>query len=198
MHIGCQTDIRTAVKEWAGVIAVLGSGNQILMVRKYAPPTQEFLLYPTFSYCNEFASEPEQFNLKIQPQYRELALREGEKTRKKAQESCLIDLAYFARVSEHVEISSIADWNKLTPFYIWTRDHVSKYVLGAKKGNCSIWILRVFALPKTVEIGRVNQGGPPSLYHHHEGIDVSGSESVLTDEEFKIKRDAILNVLKGA
>ncbi len=187
---------RAAVKEWSGVIDALGQGRQTVLVRKTLPPSDTFFLYPTFTYCNVYESNPQSFNEKLKVEFQESALRSGQQTRVRAQSACLVDFGYFAKIEKVIEVTDWSVLAALSPFYIWTEKHVLEYANQAKN-SCYVWIIRVYKLNKPIEIGRISQGGPPSVYHHHEPLSVENAFAVLSDSVFNNTKKEILHLVKN-
>ena len=186
--------IQNAVKEWAGVVNALGEGNQLVIVRRYPPRTNDLLLYPTFNYYNSHKTERASFDEKFQPAFSERAWIAGKYAMERGQKECLVDVDYWAHVDEVLSVQDQTPWKLLSPFFIWSSEHVENYAKGSKTGNVLLWILRVQKLPKTLVLGRIAQGGPPDFYKHHETIDTTGSKPVLRDAEYEERKAQILKI----
>ena len=185
--------LRLAVKEWAGVIQALGAGDQILLIRKYEPEQKSFLLYPTYSYYTQDKSNPERFDSKFQQKYlktaRDAALAELE-------QSDIVKLRYLFEVDKTVSVPKDFPVNKITPFMIWSSEHVAGYAEKAYAG-LSIWIGRTKKLTEPILAARQTTGGSITTYKHFEDFKVSGAALVIPEQQYEEKRDKLIDSINA-
>lgn len=189
--------LQLGVKEWAGVVKSAGSGDQLIIVRRYDPRAKELFYYPTFNYYNSEKNNRESFDEKFQSAFRDSAWEAGKLALERGQKECLVDVDYWAEVKHIVSIDEKFSWKKLKDFYIWSPEHVEKYAQGSRTGSVLLWVMRTYKFPKTVVLGRIAQGGPPDFYKAQIEIDTAGSKPVLSEDEFKTKESAILKATEG-
>lgn len=189
--------LQNAVKEWAGVVKAIGDGEQLIIVRRYEPRSQDLFLYPTFNYYNSDKGNREGFDAKFQTPFRDLAWTVGKKAMERGQSECLVDVSYWVHVNQIISIEDHSVWKKLSKFYIWSPEHVENYAKGSRTGNVLLWILRAYKFAEPIVIGRIAQGGPPDFYKHHEEISTDKSKPVLNDTEFEKRESEIIKVCGG-
>lgn len=186
--------LQNAVKEWAGVVNKIGTGEHLLIVRRYDPRTRDLFLYPTFNYYISEKGNREEFDAKFQTPFREAAWVAGKHAMERGQGEWLVDISHWVHVAQVINITDHSVWKKLSKFYIWSPEHVETYAKGSRTGNVLLWILRAYAFADPIAIGRIAQGGPPDFYKHHEEISTDKSKPVLADAEFDKRLTEILKV----
>jgi restriction system protein len=186
--------LQNAVKEWAGVVNAIGTGEQLIIVRRYEPRSRDLFLYPTFNYYNSEKANREGFDAKFQAPFRDSAWSAGKHAMERGQAECLVDISYWVHVDQVINIEDHSVWKKLSKFYIWSPEHVESYAKGSRTGNVLLWILRAHKFAEPIVIGRIAQGGPPDFYKHHEEISTDKSKPVLADAEFDKRVAEILKV----
>jgi len=182
------------MKEWSAVVDALGSGQQIILIRKRAPRYQDFLLFPTFTYYQRFIKEPEKFDALFQAGYVEAARKSGAATMKQAHDDMLGNIDYFAHVDQTLAVSGSDAWDRISGSFIWAPKHVKEYAASAA-GPLYVWILKVHKFPQTVVAGRTGGGGIPDLYKHHEEVETGKAKPVLSALDFDSKKKNLLSKL---
>lgn len=178
--------IKKCVKEWNAVIEALGHGKQIILIRKYAPSSNEFLLYPTFSYTRK-NDYPDFFKEKYWKFISKYALPN--------QTDKLIEIKYFAKVHEVIEMPYKYLW-KIDEKHLWTENHVKDYLKGKP---AKIWVLRVYKLEKPHMVKKTKG----MLYGNLEkGIELEGMNPIINKfeflkEGFKINNDSNISRIKN-
>lgn len=184
--------LRLAMKEWAGVIEAFADGQQIFLLRKYAPDETKFCLYPTYSYYTSIQNHPERMNDKFKHQFVEQAKNAA---LEQLIDKDLVKLKYLFEVDEVVNLFNVKRAvEELDPFMIWTVSHVAQYSERAKNG-IFLWVGKTKKLTQTVLAARQTGGGSITKYYHFEDIDTAGSSQVLEEAEFQRKRKELLDCL---
>ena len=185
---------RLAIKEWAGVIDALASGDQFLFIRKYSPEESRFLLYPTYSYYTSTKGDPERFDAKFQESFRQIA---RDAALAELEDTGVVRLRYLFEVDEIKIVSRDFPVQELTPFMIWSSEHVSNYAEKAYNG-LFLWIGRTQQLSVPVLAARQTTGGSITTYKHFEDIELADT-SYTTDETLYLeKRNALLQIIENS
>ncbi len=171
---------RIGLKEWAGVIEALADGRQILLVRKYPPEHNEFLLYPTYSYYSANKNYPDKFKRKFRKEFESLAREAAEEQLKN---SDIVEIKYWFAVDKVYAAITQKQIRNLGELMIWSVDHVADYAETAKHGVC-VWTGRTFKLPKTVLAARQTGGGSIMFYKHYEDVLLQDSKSTITEDRY--------------
>lgn len=178
--------VRAAFKEWAAVVEMLGSGHQILLVRNFQPKPKKFLLHPTYGYA---AGGQPLFNSRFKPNCQQFAKDAANTVKSLAQTKGIIAMNYWATVDAVIPVSRQTDWEALSPFFVWTTQHVQQYV----KNAACIWLLRTNKLPNPVIQPHLG-GGAITYYELTTPVSVT-EEPVLTQNEFAKRKDQILSIV---
>ena len=155
----------TALKEWSNVVAALGSGEQVILIRKggIADPSfgieaDRFYLYPTYFHQGESDARPSVTVTHWCEVVRTWSVR---------------DAALLDRLAEHVAIPR----ETLDARYNFRPDQ-ALYVIA----------VRTYALAKPAEVRfRDEYGGCRSWVSVDEEIDVEGSTPVLGEAELQAR-----------
>lgn len=160
--------ITKCLNEWNATVEALGQGKQTILIRKYRTNIDKFLLYPTYSYINQF-NFIYSFKREFQDFVKENALPKKDKNK--------TEVKYFAKVEKVIEkpAQRIGSLNK---YHIWTNEHVKSY-LGS--GKAYVWILRVYELKEPVMAERTMGMRYANLL---EEVSLDGIKAVLSDKEF--------------
>jgi len=162
----------TALKEWATVIAALGSGEQVVLIRKggiadprFGVEAERFYLYPT--YFHEQQSEPESVAI-----------------------THWCEVSRTWRVADHDALDRIAALVAMPREAVETRYRFrpdqALHVIGVK----------TFALPSAISIRvKPEYVGCRSWVSIDDEIDVDGSTPVLGEDELKSRLDRIQALL---
>ena len=189
---------RTAFKEWASIVEVLGQGEQILILRKggihekalpagrqgkkFDVAFQEFFLFPTFEHQNPKDLKPE-------------AEKVLQKVLAGKPSSEVIPLQFYAVVDESFWISDEAALKRLDPFHVWSWDCVkARFDWGSEKGLFGIMV-RIFSLPEPLLLeNQKRYGGCRSWVELEKPLETSSLKPVLSDSIFQAKKQEILSL----
>jgi restriction system protein len=171
--------MRKAVKEWAAVIEALGQGKQTLLIRTSPPPVNEFMLYPTLGRGQT-----------LKPEYD--ALRQAADRLIKPDQ---VHIEYFCRVTDTLRIS-LEKCLRLDKYFVWSSEHVEKYLTQGRGGTACVWLVRAFKLPSVLVIPRT-VGGNLSWYNHKEDVSTAGAVPVLNESDFGQTTKVISKLCQG-
>lgn len=127
--------IKRSLKEWNAVIEALGHGEQFIIIRKYLPTTDEFFLYPTFTYARD-----DNYLEKFKKNYWEFVEKFAYPQRKNNK----TEVKYYAKIKKVITIPSIK-LKKINKYHIWNLKHIKEYL---KNKNANVWLLSVYKLEK--------------------------------------------------
>jgi hypothetical protein len=183
--------MRFAFKEWAIVVEALGSGEQILILRKggisegrrgFQVEHAEFFLYPTFVHQQREALLPA-----WQQRFDELASTERDGSQ--------VRLKWFAHVVSWRRLESLDDAERLRGQHIWRDQVIAQRFEWGKEKNIYALAVRIFRLPEPVDLPVLPaHGGCKSWIDLEQEIPTENAAPVLTKEEFNQK----LNQLHAA
>jgi len=164
----------TALKEWSNVVAALGAGEQVILIRKggiadpsFGVDTDRFYLYPTYFHQGEAESRPSVAITHWCEVVRTWTTR---------------DLAVLDELARLVVLPP----ETLAARYRFRPDQ-ALYVIG----------VRTWKLPQPVEVReRDEYGGCRSWISVDEEIDVSGSSRVLGEAELQGKLGRLAVILR--
>lgn len=159
----------TALKEWSNVVSALGSGEQVILIRKggiadpsFGVEAERFYLYPTYFHQGESESRPG------------------------------VEITHWCEVVRSWTTGDSAILDRLAPLVVMPQDTLDAryrfrpdqalYVIGVRT-----WKL---ALPAIVRF-RDEYGGCKSWVSVDEEIDVGGSSPVLGEDELQAKLASI-------
>lgn len=157
------------LKEWNATIEALGQGKQSILIRHYGTTIPSFLLYPTVSYASK-DDYLDGFQSQYQSFVKENSLpdKRGEKTA----------IKYYAILEKIVE-KSTSRIGTIKNEYIWTTDHVKKYLNGKKP---IVWVLRVYELKEPYYADPTP--GAIKYANLKEDVSLEGIKPVLNEKEF--------------
>ncbi len=187
--------MKTAFKEWAVICRALGTGRQVLILRKggiseqvgkFRPKNREFLLFPT-----GFHQSPEQ----VLPQaYR--MLREAEADQPPADQ---VTFRHFAVVTDAIRVASLSALRALRGEHIWSDAVVEERFHRWQEDAVYALIVRVYALPRPITIALMDgYAGCKSWVELDVDVPTAGAVPVLADEAFGDRRAAIQEILSTA
>ncbi len=186
------TCMRTAFKEWAVVCRALGTGRQVLILRKggigeeagtFRPEHREFLFFPT-----GFHQSPG----KVLPEADRL-LREAEAEQPSADQ---VTFRHFAVVTDAIRVASLSALRALRGQHIWSDAVVEERFHRWQEDAVYALIVRVYALPKAITIANVKRyAGCKSWVELDVDVPTTGAVPVLADEAFGDRRAAIQKAL---
>jgi hypothetical protein len=182
-----------ALKEWASVCSALAAGDQILLLRKggihertFKTPPDEFLLFPTFLHQKE-------------RQFKPRSVRHLEATRDHSEEDPTVSISTWCRVAATFEIADLEKLLELEPFVIFSDETIRERYAFRPDQAVKVMVVRAMRLPKPVEV--VNQksyAGCRSWITIGETIALDGSEPVLSEDDFRIRLQAIESIAGAA
>jgi hypothetical protein len=172
--------LSVAFKEWAVICAALASGRQSLILRKggiaeeggvFKPEHSEFLLYPTFFHEHRNGVKPEFLPL----------LEDAEAAKPPAG---TIRFTHFVRVELVSHLTDLGAALALDSLHAWTPDVVKQRFHYRAPGLFALTV-RVFRLAKPADvIERPEYAGCKTWVHLDSPIDTTGTQPVLSDEQF--------------
>jgi len=186
---------KVAFKEWASIVDVLGSGDQVLVLRKggihekgkkFDVAYEEFFLFPTFEHQNPKDLKPEAEKI--------LARVQANKP-----EPSVLPVNFYCRVEDSFWISDKQALPTLEPFHIWSRECIdARFEWGTEKGIFGI-LVNVFALPQTAVFSNLKQyGGCRSWVDLERAVSTSELRPVLPPAVFEEKKNKVRAALKTA
>ena len=176
--------MRVAFKEWAVVVDALGSGQQIVILRKggisegrrgFQVEHAEFLLYPSF-----FHQQRESVIPSAQERFDQLLV--------VAPDPSKVRLEFFAHVVSWRRLESLADAERLRGQHIWRDEIVAERFDWSTEKNIHALAVRVFRLPEILELPALPAyGGCKSWIELEDEITTEGATPVLSKEAFNEK-----------
>ncbi len=184
--------MKTAFKEWAVICRALGTGRQVLILRKggigeeagtFRPEHREFLFFPT-----GFHQSPG----KVLPEADRL-LREAEADRPRADQ---VTLSHYAVVADAIRVASLAALRALRGQHVWSDTVVEERFHRWQEDRVHALIVRVYALPKPITIAMMDRyAGCNSWVDLDVDVPTAGAVPVLADDAFGDRRAGIQKVL---
>ena len=184
---------RTAFKEWAAIVDVLGRGEQILILRKggihekgkrFDVAHDEFFLFPTFEHQNLKDLKPEGQGLLTKV----LSAKPDPET---------LPVRFYCAVEDSFWVSDPEVLGRLEPFHIWSKECIqARFDWGDTKGLFGI-IVRVYSLPETLLLSNLKRyGGCRSWVDLESPLETASLKPVLSDATFEEKKQAILKAVQ--
>jgi hypothetical protein len=184
--------MRIAFKEWLAIADALGTGRQIVILRKggisegrggFQVDHPEFLLFPTLFHQQRESVLPE-----AQTRFDQLEFPAAD----------VLRLEYFCRVIGWRRIESLAEAQRLEGQHVWKPEVIAeRFEWGRSKAIFALAV-RTYRLPEKIDLPTSPAyGGCKSWIELEQDIDVSAAESVLSDANFgeRLKRfEEILHV----
>jgi hypothetical protein len=180
--------MNVALKEWESVVAALGSGAQICLLRKggiieadrggFHLREQKFLLFPTYEH---------EHLLLLKDEYKHL-MRPG----------CAgqIGISLVCTVTDIFTAPPLQSLRRASDFYIWNDAFLQKRIEYKPDLPLYCILLRAYRLqpPRTIP-DRPSYAGCKSWVHLTEEISVDTATPVLTDDEYVARQRALLEAL---
>jgi hypothetical protein len=176
--------MRFAFKEWGIVVDALGSGEQILILRKggvsegrrgFQVDYSEFLLYPT-----HFHEQRNLVTAGAQERFDQLALSHPEAEH--------VRLEYVAHVVSWRRIESLETAERLRGQHIWRDEVIAQRFEWGNDQNIYALAVRVFRLPQPIALPVLpGFSGCKSWIDLEQEIDTEGAKPVLDKEAFNEK-----------
>ncbi|MCS6924596.1 MAG: DUF1802 family protein [Candidatus Binatia bacterium] len=172
---------RLALKEWAAIIHALGTGQQILLLRKgglyerqgrFTPTAREFFLFPT--YVHQMTQGVTSRALS--------ALHVVEQQRPPAEE---VHLTFYATVHEIRWLDDFDCVASLADFHWWTPETIAHRFAYGKTPGLSLLVLRVYRLPQPFVLPHLKRyAGCRSWIELAEALPTTGAQAILSDAAF--------------
>ena len=184
--------MKTAFKEWAVICRALGTGRQVLILRKggigeqagrFRPEHREFLFFPT-----GFHQSPEKL---LAEAHRLLKEVEADQPR-----TDQVTLSHYAVVTDTIWVESLAALRALRGHHIWSDTVVEERFHRWQEDAVYALIVRVYALPKPITIAVMDRyAGCKSWVDLDVDVPTAGAVPVLADEAFRDRWAGIQEVL---
>jgi hypothetical protein len=174
--------MRIAFKEWAVIVDALGSGRQILILRKggisegpggFKVEHPVFLLFPTLFHQQRESVLPE-----AQARFDQLEFPKPD----------LLRIEYFCRVIAWRRLDSLEAARQLEGQHVWKPEVIAeRFEWGRSKAIFALAV-RTYRLPQRIDLPTLpSYGGCKSWIELETDIDVSSAQPVLSDTEFAEK-----------
>jgi hypothetical protein len=187
--------VRTAFKEWAIVVDALARGEQIVILRKggisegrggFQVEHPQFLLFPTL-----FHQQRESVVPHAQRRFDEIA--------SNFPSARTLRVEFYAEVVDGRRLEALADAERLRGQHIWRDKVIAERFDWGKGKNIFAIAVRVFRLPKPVELPMLSSyGGCKSWIELERDIDIGHAATVLSDSEFAAKLSHFTAALETA
>jgi hypothetical protein len=174
--------MRIAFKEWAVIVDALGTGRQIVILRKggisegrggFHVDHPEFLLFPTLFHQQRESVLPE-----AQARYDKLDLPGAD----------ILRLEYFCRVGSWRQLGTLEAAQRLQGQHVWKPEVISERFDWGKTKAIFALAVRTYRLPKRIDLPMLpTYGGCKSWIELDQEIDTSAATPVLTDPAFAEK-----------
>lgn len=180
-----------AFKEWAVVVDALGSGEQVVILRKggireqrgqFEVDHREFWLFPTQFHEAEQSVIPSK-----RPALREIAA---------AASPTAVDIQYYAVADPVLQITEAAALRRLQGRHIWTEQVLQdRFQFGREPGLYAL-VTRVYRLPAPERFAvRPEYGGCKSWIELERALETHKLTPVLSDTEFNSRRDELCELV---
>ncbi len=184
--------MKTAFKEWAVICRALGTGRQVLILRKggigeeagtFRLEHRELLFFPT-----GFHQSPE----KVLPEaYRMLKEVDAEQPR-----ADQVTFSHYAAVTDAIRVASLGALRALRGEHIWSDTVVEERFNRWQEDPVYALIVRVYALAKPITIAMMDRyAGCKSWVDLDVDVPTAGAVPVLADDAFGDRRAGIQKAL---
>src|SRR4051812_25592985 len=171
--------MRIAFKEWAVIVNALGTGRQILILRKggisegragFQVDHPEFFLFPTLFHQQRESVLPE-----AQARFDQLEFPAAD----------ILRIEYFCRVAAWRRLDSLETARRLEGQHVWKPEIIAeRFDWGRSKAIFALAV-RTYRLPERVDLPMLpSYAGCKSWIELERDIDVSHARAVLDDSEF--------------
>jgi hypothetical protein len=184
--------MKTAFKEWAAICRALGTGEQIVILRKggiverggaFRVEYPEFLLFPTFLHQTRESLVP-------------AARHHLSEVQADQPSTGHIVFRHFAAVAESFQIHSEEELPRLRGYHVWSDDVVAERFRRWQK-SLHVLVVRVYALPQPVTVPLHEEyAGCKSWVKMQDDVSVEGARPVVSDEEYQLRADEIGSKLR--
>ena len=184
-----------ALKEWAVAVKSLGSGDQVLILRKGGIHREDrdfrlvhslFLLYPTYEHQKAELIKPEAHS----------AL---EQTLTDADGASLIHFRYFCQVTDRFELRDEATLDSVSAWHIWSEEYARRRLHWRPSQPLTVALLRVYELqqPQTLPV-LAEYSGCKSWVELGRDVSLGLMQPVLSDEAYESRADEVRSILDAA
>jgi hypothetical protein len=184
--------MRIAFKEWGAICRALGSGEQIVILRKggivepggaFRVEHDEFLLFPTFLHQTADSLIPAARHL----------LEEAQAQMPRAGQ---IIFRHFATVTDSFRVQSQEALPRLRGYHVWSDAAVEERFHRWQK-SLHVLLVRAYALPQPATVPlRDEYAGCKSWVELMEDVSVEGASPVIADQEYQRRADEIGSMLR--
>jgi hypothetical protein len=182
--------LNIALKEWASVVAALESGLQVCLLRKggiieadrggFHLRHRRFLLFPTYEHEHTKMLQDRHAGLLIEPDFN------------------WHDISLLCEVTDVFTTHGLDQLRAGSQHFVWNDAFLRKRVDYRPELPLYCIVVRAYRLPERVRIpDRRSYAGCKSWMHLTEDIEVAGATPVLSDREFSLRRDALVDALTG-
>jgi hypothetical protein len=166
----------TALKEWSNVVAALGRGEQIVLVRKggiadpsFGVETDRFYLYPTYFHQGESDTRPS------------------------------ITITHWCEVVRTWTIADMAQLERLAPLVVLPNETLATRFRFRPDQALYVIAVRAWQLASPAEIAYAAEyGGCRSWISVDDEIDIDGSSAVLDERELAAAIERVQALLNAA
>ncbi len=166
----------TALKEWSNVVAALGRGEQILLVRKggiadpsFGVEADRFYLYPTYFHQGESDARPS------------------------------VTITHWCEVVHTWTITNAAQLGLLAPLVVLPEETLHTRFRFRPDQALYVFAVRAWELAQPAEVVfHENYGGCKSWVSVDEEIDIDGSRPVLDERQLAAKIESVNALLNAA
>lgn len=183
-----------ALKEWAVTVEALLQGELICVMRKggiheetkkFELKAPKFLLMPAFEHQKEHLLK-EAYQGRIM-----------DTIIKYEQNPEVMTIGGYAEVVEDIEIFDESKLNSIINEHIWTEQFAYERLKWKKTQPLHLLILKVYKFESPLELNmQATYTGCKSWISIEESLHIGQATPVLSDTEFSIKYEALLNCLK--
>ena len=178
-----------ALKEWAVVVAALDEGEQIMLLRKggiaekgFDIKNQNFLFYPTLFH---------EMDKVVDKRYHSLLERVATVTT-----TDTITISNWASVDEAIPTKNLEALLRISDHYVYTPEYLKDRFDWRGDTPMTLLFVRAYRLPETRTLPVVSKyRGCKSWVDLGEGVELEGSEPVLSQSEFEMRKAEIKSQL---
>lgn len=183
---------RIALKEWAVACEALGSGDQILLLRKggiseegkhFRIEHPEFLLFPTYEHQRADLLKP-------------AARGDLERVLAARGPNQMAELRYWAAVAEVFPVEEASELEAIEPLHLWSHDYALERLRWKPRHPLQVIALRVYRLARPTSLAmRPEFGGCKSWLRLDEPIAIADARPVLDDAAYAEQLRAVHRAL---
>lgn len=172
---------RLALKEWAAIVHALGTGQQILLLRKggvyerqgrFTPASREFFLFPTYVH-----QMTQGVNSRALSTLRSIVQRQPP-----AEE---VHLTFYAVVHEVHWLDDFDRAASLADLHWWTPETIARRFAYGKTPGLYLFVLRVYRLPRPLVLPYLKRyAGCRSWVELAEALPTDGARAILSNSAF--------------